>query len=126
LVGGAEASSQDQETIGSCDHEATAFIVERLGCNDPLPRSSDPYERHLALRVDDKENVDQFAKRATSLGIDNFIVDHDDFYSLYLLDPDGEQVEVTWHKPSFDNIINSDEAHRILTNWLSKARGQEV
>jgi len=108
---------------GSC---IAFFQFEGGFRHDPLPRSSDPYERHLALRVDEKENVDQFAKRATSLGIDNFIVDHDDFYSLYLLDPDGEQVEVTWHKPSFDSIINSDEAHRILTNWLSKARGQEV
>lgn len=104
---------------GSC----IAFFQFEDGFRDEaFPRSSDPYERHLALRVDEKESVDQFSKRATSLGIGNFIVNHDDFYSLYLLDPDGEQVEVTWHKPSYDGIINPGVAHRVLTNWLSAAR----
>jgi hypothetical protein len=34
-------------------------------------------------------------------------------------DPDGEMVEVTWHKPSLANIIDPATAHRLLDNWLA-------
>jgi hypothetical protein len=34
-------------------------------------------------------------------------------------DPDGEMVEVTWHKPSVAEIIDPVAAHRILDNWLA-------
>jgi glyoxylase I family protein len=104
------------------DGSSIAFFQFEDGYRDEaFPRSSDPYERHLALRVDDKATVEAFAERAEAHGIGNFIVDHDDFYSLYLLDPDGEQIEVTWHKPSLDGLIDTRKAHEVLTDWLSKA-----
>jgi glyoxylase I family protein len=104
---------------GSC----VAFFQFEDGYRDEAhPRSSDPYERHLALRVDDIETVEAYKKRADEFGIDSFIVDHDDFYSLYLLDPDGEQVEVTWHKPSLEALVDPDAAHKQLADWLAAAR----
>jgi catechol 2,3-dioxygenase-like lactoylglutathione lyase family enzyme len=103
---------------GSC---VAFFQFEEGFREDPAPRSSDPYERHLAIRVDDKETVHRFLDRSKEFGYEAFIVDHDDFYSLYLLDPDGEQVEVTWHKPSYELIRDVDAAHRTLEAWLAKA-----
>ena len=104
------------------DKSCIAFFQFEEGFrDDPAPHSSDPYERHLAVRVDDKEMVDRYADRAKNLGIEAFIVDHDDFYSLYSLDPNGEQLEVTWHKPSYDLLLDADAAHRTLERWLTDA-----
>lgn len=103
---------------GSC---IAFFQFEDGYRDDAFPRTSDPYERHLALRVDSKDDVEKMAQRANDSNIEHFVVDHDDFYSLYLLDPDGEQIEVTWHKPSFDVLIDSEKAHHILNDWLEKA-----
>jgi glyoxylase I family protein len=104
------------------DNSCIAFFQFEEGFRDePLPHSSDPYERHLALRVDDKAAIDRYADRAKEFGIEAFIVDHDDFYSLYLLDPDQDRLELTWHKPSFDDLLDMDVAHHTLENWLAKA-----
>ena len=89
---------------------------------EPAPRTSDPYERHLALRVDDIDTVHRYEVRAKEFSVDHFIVDHDDFYSLYLVDPDGEQVEVAWHKPSLASLVDGPKAHRDLEEWLASAR----
>jgi glyoxylase I family protein len=104
------------------DNSCIAFFQFEDGFRDePVPHSSDPYERHLAFRVDDKEMVDRYADRAKELGIEAFILDHDDFYSLYVLDPSEEQLEITWHKPSYDLVLNAGEAHRTLQRWLGDA-----
>jgi hypothetical protein len=66
--------------------------------------------------------VDQFATRAKEAQVPNFLVDHDDFYSLYLTDPDGEQVEITWHKPSFQSLADRAAASKLLDDWLSKIK----
>lgn len=104
------------------DGSAIAFFQFEKGYRvDGPPHSSDPYERHMALRVDDKSNVDDLAGKAEQRGIAHFIVDHDDFYSLYLTDPDGDVVEVTWHKPSLDGLINADVASATLEKWFEGA-----
>jgi glyoxylase I family protein len=104
------------------DNSCIAFFQFEDGFrDDPVPHSGDPYEHHLALRVDDKETVDRYADRAKKLGLEAFILDHDDFYSLYALDPNGDQVEVTWHKPSYDLLPDADVAHRTLERWLADA-----
>jgi glyoxylase I family protein len=105
------------------DGSAIAFFQFEGGYRGPMhPRNSDPYERHIALRVEEKETVNAFAAKAEKAGVKHFIVDHDDFYSLYLTDPDGEQVEVTWHKPSYAGLLNRDVASKTLEEWLAKAR----
>jgi glyoxylase I family protein len=105
------------------DGSAIAFFQFEKGYRDEvLPHTSDPYERHMALRVDTKDKVDEFSVKASRLGIANFIVDHDDFYSLYLTDPDADIVEVTWHKPSFDALIDRDTAAKALERWFKSAQ----
>ena len=104
------------------DGSAIAFFQFEKGYRDEgPPHSSDPYERHMALRVDHKSTVDEFAVKADQQGIAHFIVDHDDFYSLYLTDPDGDVVEVTWHKPSLEGLINCDVASAALEKWFKGA-----
>ena len=108
---------------GSC----IAFFKLQDGFRgDHHVRTSDPYERHLAIRVNDRETVDDYGRRAEEFDIQSFIVDHDDFYSLYLLDPDGDQLEVTWHKPSLDGLLNEEAAHIMLVEWLANARKHTV
>jgi catechol 2,3-dioxygenase-like lactoylglutathione lyase family enzyme len=95
------------------------FQIEKGLMGDPFPRTSDALEHHVALRVDDKASVDAYAERARAFGMEPLIIDHEDFYSVYMPDPDGEMVEVTWHKPSVAEIIDPVAAHRILDDWLA-------
>lgn len=105
------------------DKSSIAFFQFEDGFRgDAFPRTSDGYERHLALRVDRIEDVETYKQRAIHFGVEHFIVDHDDFYSLYLLDPDGEQLEITWHKPSLEQIVSAGEAHQILEDWLKNLK----
>lgn len=105
------------------DGSSIAFFMFEDGYRDQaFPRTSDAYERHLALRVDQKADVDAYQRRADEFGIKNFVIDHDDFYSVYVQDPDGEQIEISWHKPSLDNIIAAGDARAVFDKWLKDAR----
>jgi catechol 2,3-dioxygenase-like lactoylglutathione lyase family enzyme len=104
-----------QMADGSC----IAFFQCGKGLRGPpTSHTSDALERHLALRVDEKEEVDGFLDRAKAFGIEGFVIDHEDFYSFYTYDPDGDCVEITWHKPSISEINDPVAAHRILDQWL--------
>lgn len=105
-----------QMADGSC---IAFFQVEKGTLGDPFPRTSDALEHHVAMRVDEKATVDLYAARAREFGLEPLVIDHEDFYSVYMPDPDGEMVEVTWHKPSVAKIIDPVAAHRILDDWLA-------
>jgi len=107
---------------GSC----IAFFQFEKGYRGAISEhTDDPYERHIALRVDTEADVDDLHERSKALGVDCFIVDHDWCYSLYMTDPDGERVEVTMHRPSADIELNQPDAHARLENWLANpTRGE--
>lgn len=128
LVADFDAVTNDTSNYIHCffqlaDGSAVAFFQFEDGYRDDVfPRTSDPYERHLALRVDTKEVVEDFQRKANERGLQNFIIDHDDFYSLYLHDPDGDQIELAWHKPSLEQLVDPEKARRVLKDWLAAAK----
>ena len=82
--------------------------------------TDDAFERHIAFRTDRIEFVDDLYERAKAAGIDCFTVDHDWCYSVYLTDPDSEVVEVTFHRPSADVVLDQPEvARQRLEHWFA-------
>lgn len=128
LVADFDAVTNDKSNYVHCffqlaDGSCIAFFQFEEGYRDEVfPHTNDPYERHLALRVDERHTVDEFSARAKDLGVEGFVIDHDDFYSLYLIDPNGDPIEVTWHKPSLEHVLDAPKAHKTLDEWLANAR----
>ena len=87
---------------------------------DMYPHNEDAFERHTAFRTDSIEYVEEIHERATAAGYDSFIVDHDWCYSVYITDPDKDVIEITFHRPSADAVLDQPkEAAEILENWLA-------
>ena len=103
------------------DGASLAFFQFEEGFRGALAEhTDDPFERHLGLRADSIEYVDDLYLRAKAAGVNCYIVDHDWCYSLYMIDPDGETVEVTLHRPSADVVLDQpDVARERLEHWLA-------
>ena len=104
------------------DGSFLAFFQFEDGTRDEmLPHTSDVFERHLALRVDSLEDAKAYEEKAKEMCFETFTIDHVDFFSLYVLDPDGDQIEITWYKPSLVGLVDVEAAHKMLDEWLIKA-----
>lgn len=103
------------------DGSSIAFFQFENGIRDEMvPHTRDPFERHLAVRTDSEQNVLDLYQRYQDAGIETFTVDHDWCFSVYANDPDGDTFEVTYHRPSADEVLNMpDDAHARLKEWLS-------
>ena len=108
---------------GSC----VAFFQFEKGYRGAMAEhTDDPYERHMALRTESEQDVDELYERAKAAGVSCFIVDHEWCYSLYMTDPDGEEVEVTAHRPTAVQVLDQVDAHEALQNWIAEATGVEA
>jgi glyoxylase I family protein len=111
------------------DGSMIAFFQFEEGYHgDMAEHTDDAFERHIAFRTDDIEYVDELYERATAAGVDCFTVDHDWCYSVYMTDPDSEVVEVTFHRPSADVVLDQPEvARERLEYWFANPiRSQRV
>jgi len=103
------------------DGSTIAFFQFDEGIRGPiLPHTSDAFERHLALRTDTEEEVRRLSKRYQELGIETYTVDHDWCFSVYAIDPDGDNIEVTYHRPHADEVLSMPDARVQLDEWLAK------
>ena len=64
--------------------------------NEQLPTEPERGGRHFAFRVD-QQNFELMQERLTELGIAFRVWDHKVCSSIYINDPDGYQVEVTYY-----------------------------
>jgi catechol 2,3-dioxygenase-like lactoylglutathione lyase family enzyme len=83
------------------------------------------WAKHLALSVDSREQLKEWQTRLSAAGVEVVgEIDHDGlFYSLYLFDPNGQRIELTYQTRDLDD--NDKEAGRkVLEGWaLDKAAG---
>lgn len=105
------------------DGSTIAFFQFEDGIRAEMaPHVSDAFERHLALRVNTEEDVLKVYQRYQDLGLETFTVDHDWCFSVYTLDPDGDTIEVTYHRPSADQVLAMPDARALLDEWLAKLK----
>lgn len=109
------------------DNSYIAFFD--LGSNQtPAPSPNTPsWVQHLALEVDDIEEVLGYKKRLEAAGVEvRGIVDHEFIKSIYFFDPNGLRLEITTRteEPGFSERA-AREAHGQLANW-SKAKAARL
>lgn len=93
---------------------------------DPVEHPTDPYERHLAMQIDTMEQIEELKQRLTASNWPWRVIDHGAFYSLYVNDPDGDTIELTYHRAIVDLVYCQDNPHQKLREWLEEAKAQPV
>lgn len=103
---------------GSC----IAFFQFADGMHGQMqPHSPDMYERHLAMRVDSMDDIALIGERLRTAGLEALAIEHGAFYSMYVNDPDGDTIEITYHRPIVDKLYLQPDPRAALTRWLSGA-----
>jgi glyoxylase I family protein len=103
------------------DGSMIAFFQFEEGFHGEMYKhTDDAFERHIAFRTDRIEHVDELHERVSAAGFDSFVVDHDWCYSVYMTDPDEDVVEVTFHRPSADVVLDQPAlARETLEYWFA-------
>ena len=83
---------------GSYHHDICINTWESSGGPPPAPGTTGLY--HFAILYPDRLALGQALRRLRSVGVDvDSAIDHGVSLSLYLRDPDGNGVELTWDRP---------------------------
>jgi glyoxylase I family protein len=79
------------------------------------------YHHHIAVNLDSRESVEYFGKKLSSEGYEGTYVDHGTFHSLYLRDPNGMNLELTYVPPLAEdyNLRAEKTAHEELNAWIA-------
>ncbi|MEL6345854.1 MAG: VOC family protein [Myxococcota bacterium] len=105
------------------DGSALAFFQFEQGMykTSDITGNQDPFDHHIALEVDTKEDVLAFRDRAEAHGVEYMLIDHGYCYSIYMHDPNGMQVELTSKVPQTVEIMerHAKTAHEDLRRWLA-------
>ncbi|MDE2561135.1 MAG: VOC family protein [Sphingomonadales bacterium] len=101
------------------------------------PGSADPdwfkrkesFDMHWAFEVDSEEDMLAMQERIDSYGVSAVgPVDHGFVRSIYMYDPNGVQVEVTYRMPQHDAILAKTQENfdDVLARWQARTRDQKV
>ena len=102
---------------GSC----IAFFQFAAGSHgDMAPHSPDMYERHLAMRVETMDDIREIEGRLDRETLEYLSIDHGPFYSIYVNDPDGDTIEVTYHLAVVDALYCQPEPRARMAEWLAR------
>ncbi|HAA57139.1 MAG TPA: glyoxalase/bleomycin resistance/extradiol dioxygenase family protein [Myxococcales bacterium] len=104
------------------DGTALAFFQfqEGLYKESAIKGPQDPFDHHIALEVEKKEDIFAFKERLEAAGYDHMLIDHGYCYSIYAHDPNGMQIELTTKVPETVEIMekHAKTAHEDLKKWL--------
>lgn len=100
------------------------------------PGSADPdwferkesFDLHWAFEVENEEDLLAMQERINSFGISAVgPVDHGFVKSIYMYDPNGIQMELTWRVPDHDRILEGATAAfpAKLAEWTQRTRAQK-
>jgi catechol 2,3-dioxygenase-like lactoylglutathione lyase family enzyme len=105
---------------GMSDGSALAFFELQNGfqkTDDGIPK----YTKHLALSVDSMEQLKEWQEHFKAHGLPVLgEIDHEEiWYSVYVTDPAGLTIELTYQaRPFDDNDIT--EGHEVLKRWRAR------
>ncbi|MEQ9495809.1 MAG: VOC family protein [Deltaproteobacteria bacterium] len=105
------------------DGNALAFFQfqEGLYKETAIQGNQDPFDHHVALEVDTKDDVLKFKEKVEAAGVDCMLIDHGYCYSVYMHDPNGMQVELTSRVDKSEEVLEAaaQTAHEDLKKWLA-------
>jgi catechol 2,3-dioxygenase-like lactoylglutathione lyase family enzyme len=106
--------------FGLGDGSAIAFF-EVDDMPDPGPDSVPSWVRHIALNVDSMEELDEWKAHFAAKGVETVgIVDHDGVWeSLYLFDPNGIRLELTYQTRPLDDA-DARAGAETLRKWTAR------
>lgn len=87
------------------------------------------FDVHIALEVASEEELLAMQERIRSHGKTCFgPIEHDFVRSIYMYDPNGIQVEVTYRTPSHDDIMAEEERHarQTIADWSARTRADKI
>ncbi len=87
------------------------------------------FDVHVALEVANEEELLAMKERILGHGKTCFgPVEHDFVRSIYMYDPNGIQVEVTYRTDRHDAIMAEEEAHArtAIAEWSARTRAQKI
>ena len=75
------------------------------------------FDLHIALEVEYDEML-EMKQRGEEEGIETRgVSDHDFIHSIYFRDPNGYVIELTARTKPDDEVLDTDDAHRIMERW---------
>lgn len=85
----------------------------------------DGFDAHIAMEVSTREDLLAMKQRIIDFGITCIgPLDHNFADSIYVYDPNGVQVELTWNHGDYEKIMAEEaaSAHRLIEGWSKKTR----
>lgn len=83
------------------------------------------FDMHWAFEVESEEALLAMQKRINEMGVSCLgPVDHDFVKSVYMYDPNGVQIELTYRTADHDRIFADERAHfdEVLADWTKRTR----
>jgi len=87
------------------------------------------FDVHVAFEVDSEEELLAMQKRVQDGGKSCLgPVDHGFVKSVYMYDPNGLQVEITYRTPEHDRILEDEQrsARQIMADWTARTREEKA
>ena len=83
------------------------------------------FHHHLAMEVGSDETVQEYRARLSAAGIPNSYIDHGPYHSLYFIDPNGLNLEITFKAPGTREYENASRqiARKTLDDWRLERQG---
>ncbi|GAT20733.1 hypothetical protein RIB2604_00802060 [Aspergillus luchuensis] len=128
---GGEPDKYSGETLGSFLHcfyglaDGSAVAFFELANNFTKTDDGIPaFTKHLALSVNSRDELYDWMAHFKSCGVDvKGEIDHDGlWYSIYVIDPNGQMVELTWQSRAF-NEKDVEEGLEIMRQWREDKAG---
>ncbi|MDR3419262.1 MAG: VOC family protein [Nevskia sp.] len=108
--------------------EYVAFFDQPASATPGHFERVDSFDRHLAMEVKDEAELLAWQARINSRGVSCLgPLDHGFVKSVYMYDPNGLQVELTYRTPEFDRMLRQD-AEAVNTSmraWAERFRAEK-
>lgn len=131
-----------EEVTGTGEADPYMHLFFRMGNGEYLaffdaPGSAKPewfdrkgsFDMHYAFEVESEEALLAMQARINSFGVSALgPVDHHFVKSIYMYDPNGIQIELTYRLPAHDAVLEDTAASfdRTLADWQARTREMKV
>lgn len=88
----------------------------------------DSFDRHIAFEVDSAEELRAWQQRINAMGVSCLgPINHDFVQSMYMYDPNGLQVELTYRTDQHDKIMAEigPQLDQMMDDWSAQTRAEK-